>query len=54
MKLNIKTLSTLVLTLISFTTFAADKPNVELMLTDNVGYGDIGAFSGGEGAAYQN
>ncbi len=25
----------------------ADKPNVVLMLSDNVGYGDIGAFQGG-------
>jgi len=24
-----------------------DKPNVVLMLSDNVGYGDIGAFQGG-------
>ena len=29
-------------------TFAADKPNVVLMLADNVGWGDIGAFGGGE------
>lgn len=27
---------------------AADKPNVVLMLADNVGWGDIGAFAGGE------
>ena len=27
---------------------AAKKPNVVLMLSDNVGYGDIGAFQGGE------
>jgi len=27
---------------------AQDKPNVVLMLADNVGYGDIGAFQGGE------
>ncbi len=46
MKLISKTLATLML--ISSTTFAADKPNVVLMLADNVGYGDIGAFSGGE------
>ena len=26
----------------------ADKPNVVLMLADNVGWGDIGAFGGGE------
>ena len=25
-----------------------DKPNVVLMLADNVGWGDIGAFAGGE------
>jgi len=25
----------------------ADKPNVVLMLSDNIGYGDIGAFQGG-------
>ena len=29
-------------------TLAQDKPNVVLMLADNVGYGDIGAFQGGE------
>ena len=27
---------------------AQDKPNVVIMLADNVGYGDIGAFGGGE------
>ena len=30
-------------------TFAqAEKPNVVLMLADNVGWGDIGAYGGGE------
>jgi arylsulfatase len=28
--------------------FAQDKPNVVFMLADNVGYGDIGCFQGGE------
>lgn len=28
--------------------FAADKPNVVLMLADNVGWGDIGVYGGGE------
>lgn len=27
---------------------AADRPNVVLMLADNVGWGDIGAYGGGE------
>jgi Sulfatase len=27
---------------------AQDKPNVVLMLADNVGYGDIGAYGAGE------
>ncbi|MDP9136577.1 MAG: sulfatase-like hydrolase/transferase, partial [Pseudomonadota bacterium] len=27
---------------------AADKPNVVIMLGDNVGYGDIGAYGAGE------
>ena len=27
---------------------AQDKPNVVIMLGDNVGYGDIGAYGGGE------
>ena len=27
---------------------AQDKPNVVLMLSDNVGYGDIGAYGAGE------
>ena len=45
-----KFLSTLVVVLLSTGALAADKkPNVVLMLADNVGYGDVGAFgSGGE------
>ena len=27
---------------------AAEKPNVVLMLADNVGWGDVGVYSGGE------
>lgn len=27
---------------------AADKPNIVIMLPDNLGYGDIGASGGGE------
>ena len=27
---------------------AADKPNIVIMLPDNLGYGDIGAYGGGE------
>ena len=27
---------------------AADKPNVVIMLADNVGYGDIGCYGAGE------
>ena len=35
--------------ILATTTFAAaEKPNVVLMLADNVGWGDIGAFGGGE------
>jgi arylsulfatase A-like enzyme len=32
----------------SGSTLAADKPNVVLILADNVGYGDLGAYGGGE------
>ena len=28
--------------------FAQDRPNVVIMLADNVGYGDIGAYGAGE------
>ena len=28
--------------------FAAEQPNVVIMLSDNVGYGDIGAYGAGE------
>jgi len=39
----------IVLLLFTFAvTLAQDKPNVILMLADNVGYGDIGSFQGGE------
>ena len=42
------TLASLVLALSLATSSAAtEKPNVVLMLSDNVGYGDIGAFQGG-------
>lgn len=29
-------------------TIAAERPNVVLMLADNLGFGDIGAYGGGE------
>ena len=50
-----KTLRTTILVLIacalapcSSRAYAQERPNVVLMLADNVGYGDIGAFQGGE------
>jgi arylsulfatase A-like enzyme len=36
------------LTLMTQAAIAADKPNVVIMLGDNVGYGDIGAYGAGE------
>jgi arylsulfatase len=36
------------LALLTQLTMAADKPNVVIMLGDNVGYGDIGAYGAGE------
>ena len=41
-------LACVVVALLATTAAAADKPNVVLMLADNVGWGDIGAFGGGE------
>ena len=43
-----KTLAVLALILTGSSAWAAEQPNVVLMLADNVGYGDIGAFAGGE------
>jgi arylsulfatase len=50
MKLTIpKTLAALALLFAATTAAAADKPNVVIMLVDNMGYGDLGAYgSGGE------
>jgi arylsulfatase len=50
MKLTIpKTLAALALAFVATMAAAADKPNVVLMLADNMGYGDLGAYgSGGE------
>ena len=39
---------TLLSVLFALTVSAADKPNVVIMLADNVGYGDIGAYGAGE------
>ena len=47
-KITIQTLlAGLLATALISSASAADKPNVVLMLSDNVGYGDIGAFQGG-------
>ena len=43
-----KTLAVLALILTGSSAWAAEQPNVVLMLADNVGWGDIGAFGGGE------
>ena len=43
----IATAAVLLAALLVTTAVAADKPNVVLMLSDNIGYGDIGAFQGG-------
>ena len=29
--------------------FAADKPNIVLIVSDDTGYGDLGPYGGGEG-----
>jgi len=46
--LTIPILACLVAVLLTNPVAAADTPNVVLMLADNVGWGDIGAFGGGE------
>ena len=46
--LTIVALACLLSTLLTAPVSAADQPNVVLMLADNVGWGDIGAFGGGE------
>ena len=46
--LSILSLACVLAALLTSTAAAADKPNVVLMLADNVGWGDIGAFGGGE------
>ena len=46
--LTIVALACLLSALLTAPVSAADKPNVVLMLADNVGWGDIGAYGGGE------
>jgi len=43
-----RALATLLLIAISASASAQNKPNVVIMLGDNVGYGDIGAYGAGE------
>ncbi|HEY3149688.1 MAG TPA: hypothetical protein VGJ75_25205 [Dongiaceae bacterium] len=43
-----KTTFIALLALLTQVALAADKPNVVIMLGDNVGYGDIGAYGAGE------
>ncbi len=38
----------LVLIAVTGSAYAQDRPNVVIMLADNVGYGDIGAYGAGE------
>jgi len=38
-----------VLTFIACPTFAADKPNIILIVSDDFGYGDAGVYGGGPG-----
>ena len=46
--LSILSLACLLAAPLTSTAATAEKPNVVLMLADNVGWGDIGAFAGGE------
>src|SRR3989441_4651441 len=43
-----KHIAAALLALLAHASIAADKPNVVIMLADNVGYGDIGAYGAGE------
>ena len=47
-RFTIFALAALMVSVLATTAAAADKPNVVLMLADNVGWGDIGAYGGGE------
>lgn len=42
----IKTSAFIVLLFLSLSVYAADKPNVVLMLADNLGYGDVSSYNG--------
>lgn len=41
-------LTMLILCLISLSTLAQDKPNVVVMMVDNLGWGELGVYGGGE------
>ena len=48
LKTGLMTLSVVCVTGWAQATMAAERPNVVLMLADNLGFGDIGAYGGGE------
>ena len=39
---------TSLLLIVSSTALAQDKPNIVFMMADNLGYGDVGVYGGGE------
>jgi arylsulfatase len=43
-----KRIAICVLTLFALPAWAADRPNIVFMMADNLGYGDVGAYGGGE------
>ncbi len=45
--LKLRLISSILLALVAKSAFAADKPNIVLILADNLGYGELGCYGGG-------